>query len=40
MGYKCPELMNASEFYLDLMSLQVEEDDTDEIYNEKKTAFE
>lgn len=32
--------MNASEFYLDLMSLQVEEDDTDEIYNEKKTNFE
>jgi hypothetical protein len=29
MGYKCPELMNASEFYLDIMSLQAEEDDTD-----------
>ena len=27
MGYTCPELMNASEFYLDLMSLQAEEED-------------
>lgn len=25
LGYKCPEMMNASEFYLDLISLQVEE---------------
>lgn len=25
LGYKCPELMNASEFYLDLMSIQVDE---------------
>lgn len=34
MGYKCPELMNASEFYLDLMSMKVEEAEED--YEEQK----
>jgi hypothetical protein len=40
MGYTCPELMNASEFYLNLMSLEVEEEDTDDVYAQKKQAFE
>ena len=27
LGYECPKLMNASEFYLDMMSVQVENED-------------
>lgn len=36
VGYQCPELMNPSEFYLEMISLQGAEDEQEEAYEKMK----